>query len=82
MIERVFPNGGLSLTPTLSRWERERVSQSAQTRGRLDHSRRRHRFSLSQRERVGVREKPSFLRAHWILSRNSPIALRDRRRVV
>ena len=36
MIERTFPDGGLSLTPTLSRWERESSTQRWLRSGALD----------------------------------------------
>ncbi|MBI2928087.1 MAG: hypothetical protein HYY24_20630 [Verrucomicrobia bacterium] len=75
MIERVFPTGGLSLIPTLSRWEREnwrrRRLQSRRPLVNDDWL----TISLSQRERVGVRERPSFLRTHWASSRNFFVAV-------
>ncbi|MBI2925618.1 MAG: RidA family protein [Verrucomicrobia bacterium] len=70
MSERVASHGGFSLTPTLSRWERECVSQSPHEGGGLDRRRRRCPFSLSQRERVGVRESHGFPRPCRLSLRN------------
>jgi len=52
----------LSLTPALSRWERGPVAAVSNCCGAFGEHERGLRFSLSQRERAGVRENASFRR--------------------
>ena len=64
----------LSLTPALSRWERERLCRPLAL---LEHSfanQRGRRASLSQRERVGVREN-AFLRLKFMDSTETHLEL-------